>query len=229
MADVVALRCAPASDTPADDLSLRIGRSTFTRRNGVVEVVIDDVTAPWGRPVRARLRLWPTAPAVPPLRLSEAEAHFWQPLAPRARAWLQLPSGEVRESRAGYFDTNWGEVPLGGALPSWSWSRAHLSDRTHIRYRPSGGRPLDVVAQDGETAAFSPQEEEVHLRRTGWGLRVPRELVEGGAALVESSPFYARAVCQGEGMEVVSEVADFRRFRSPLIRWMAHFRMRSGR
>lgn len=43
---------------------------------------------------------------------------------------------------------------------------------------------------------------------------------------LESSPFYARLEGAGDGFHALGEVADFRRFHSPLIRWMARFRMR---
>jgi carotenoid 1,2-hydratase len=47
--------------------------------------------------------------------------------------------------------------------------------------------------------------------------------------LVESSPFYARQVARSGELHAIGEVADFRRFRSPLVRWMAHFRTRVER
>jgi carotenoid 1,2-hydratase len=69
---------------------------------------------------------------------------------------------------------------------------------------------------------------------TGWGLRVPARLhsgceVVGPPRLLESSPFYARLEARQGQLDSMGEVADFRRFHSPFIRWMAHFRTRTGR
>jgi carotenoid 1,2-hydratase len=69
---------------------------------------------------------------------------------------------------------------------------------------------------------------------TGWGLRVPARLqvgnqVVGEPRLLESSPFYARLEARQGALDSLGEVADFRRFHSPFIRWMAHFRTRVGR
>jgi carotenoid 1,2-hydratase len=70
------------------------------------------------------------------------------------------------------------------------------------------------------------------LERTGWGLLVPRQLGAGGVllpnrpSLLESSPFYARLEARDGETHALSEVADFRRFHSPYVRWMASFRTR---
>ena len=41
--------------------------------------------------------------------------------------------------------------------------------------------------------------------------------------------FYAYRKARRDGLDVMGEVADFRRFHSPFIRWMAHFRTRVER
>ena len=56
---------------------------------------------------------------------------------------------------------------------------------------------------------------------------MPTSLGVGGApALLESSPFYARLEAQSDEAQAIGEVADFARFHSPTIRWMANFRTR---
>ncbi len=204
----------------AGALCLQIGRSTFRSRGGKVEVSLDERTAPWGKPLKADLTLWATADSAEPQRLCEAEPHHWQALAPRARGVLTLPDGTTLRNAVGYHDTNWGAGPLGGALPGWSWSRAHGPRGTAIHYRLPG-EELRVLADRAGTRVTRRPVAPEPSARTGWGLRVPARFTST-YALVESSPFYARAV----GANGVAEVADFRRFHSPLIRWMAHFRMR---
>ena len=98
---------------------------------------------------------------------------------------------------------------------------------------PDGVAPLRLVAGPrGTRCERGPVVREARpTSRTGWGLRVPARLRVGDAEvgvprLLESSPFYARVEARDEGLDVLGEVADFRRFHSPFIRWMAHFRTR---
>jgi len=74
---------------------LRIGASCFAYgAGGTVEVVVDERTAPWGRPLRVELALEPTAPPAPELRVDGA-SHTTGRRACRApgRAWWWTGSG----------------------------------------------------------------------------------------------------------------------------------------
>jgi carotenoid 1,2-hydratase len=127
----------------------------------------------------------------------------------------------------------------GGSLPEcFQTMRPARSSRRTVLVSP-GSPPapapiLELVAETQDTtlrACVTPVEP---LHRSGWGLRLPRHLAAGPvelpvASLLESSPFYARLEGAGDGRHALGEVADFRRFHSPLIRWMAHFRMRVER
>jgi len=220
---------------------LRIGRSTLTYSDsgsdaGTVRMEVEDWTAPWGRPVRARLTLEPMTPVGEVVRLMPELPHYWQALAPRARARLEVPSLGVEADGLGYHDTNHGDELLGARLPGWHWARTHREGETLVDYDLPEGPPLRVVAcergvrcERGEVRA-SPRPTTI----TGWGLRVPSRLhagneVVGEPRLLESSPFYARLEARQGALDSLGEVADFRRFHSPFIRWMAHFRTRMGR
>jgi carotenoid 1,2-hydratase len=215
------------------DRQLRIGRSTLSYEGNGVRMQVDERAAPWGRRVKARLTLEPMTPMGDEVQLVPGLPHWWQPLAPRTRAWLEVETENLSLEGLGYHDTNHGEEQLGARLPGWHWSRTHGERETVVDYvLPEGVAPVQVVAgpsglrcQRGGIAVAR------EMDRTVWGLRVPRHLlgstpVAGEGRLLESSPFYARVENRANGANTLGEVADFRRFHSPLIRWMAHFRTR---
>lgn len=219
-----------------DARCLRIGRSTLRYgEDGSVRMVVDERTAPWGRRVCASLVLEPLTPRMDELRLVPGLPHYWQPLAPRARAWMKVESEGLEAEGLGYHDTNHGEELLGSRLPGWHWTRTHHAEVTVVDYHLPDGVPSVRVTghPDGvwcERGVVTPPEARP-MSLTGWGLRVPSRLhagnvVLGEPRLLESSPFYARVEARVQGFDALGEVADFRRFHSPLIRWMAHFRTR---
>jgi len=223
------------SGASQSDGTLGIGRSSLrVRPDGTVEIGLRERLAPLGGETRAEMLLRPTAPALGPIPLLPDGSHTWEVRAPRCEAELRLPLlGEVLQGH-GYLDTNAGESPLGVSLSSWGWTRVHAPDRTAIDYRLPGGVRLTVHADARGISLVRDQAPPPLSSSTGWGLRVPRTLSAGGLELgrpdlVESSPFYARQVARAGELHAIGEVADFRRFRSPLVRWMAHFRTRVER
>jgi len=214
---------------------LSIGRSSLrVCADGTVEIDLRERLAPFGAETAAEMVLRPVAPGLGAVPLLPDGSHLWEPRAPRCEAELHLPLlGHVLQGH-GYHDANAGDSPLGSTLPSWSWTRVHAPDRTAIDFRLPAGERLTVCTDARGTSLrrdLAPGPDGVS---TSWGLRVPRTLSAGGLDLpapdlVESSPFYARLVARAGGLDAIGEVADFRRFRSPLVRWMAHFRTRLER
>ncbi|HZH04657.1 MAG TPA: carotenoid 1,2-hydratase [Myxococcaceae bacterium] len=218
------------------ETSLQIGASSLSYDGGVLRLEVRERAAPWGRPVHVRAELRPRCPAVDEIRLSDGEPHYWHLRAARSYARVELVDepewqGSIWEGE-GYHDSNHGDVPLGRGLPGWRWSRLHLPELTRVHYEVAGRRPITVTATDGAVALSEEAQAVTNgRRRSRWGLWVPRTIDAGEAALsparlVESSPFYARMESRGNGAHALTEVANFRRFHSPLIRWMAHFRTR---
>jgi len=73
--------------------TLRIGRSSLSYGDdGSLAIHVDERTVPWGGRLEASLVLRPTCPPVAPVRLSRGQPHFWQVLAARAHARLEVPS-----------------------------------------------------------------------------------------------------------------------------------------
>lgn len=230
----------PKAHATPDGRALAIGRSVLRLTpEGRIVMEVDERTAPWGRPFRARLELTPRSPVLPEVELVPGLPHHWQALAPHAHAHLVVPGAGVDVYARGYHDTNHGAEPLGLRLPGWTWARTHLAGRTVVDYRLPPGVPSLVALASEEGFQLERRESPAAPGAlTGWGLRVPARLVApfpagdvdlGAPRLLESSPFYARLEAHGAGAETMGEVADFRRFHSPLIRWMAHFRTRIER
>ena len=215
----------------ASDGELRIGRSRVQWHGNGVRFEVDERTAPWGRPVKAVLELTAESPAGEEVQLLRGQPHHWQPLMARATATLEVPTHGVSVGGRGYHDTNHGTERLGGGVPGWQWMRAHGPESTVVHYLLPDGEQLRVVASRTGVSLERQRADALRQQRSGWGLDVPNELPTGEerlprAGLLESSPFYARFAAARPGLDVMGESADFRRFHSPLIRWMAHFRTR---
>lgn len=225
----------PKADVSERD-HVRIGQSTWDYLpDGTARIHIVDQT-PWlGRAMEADLVLTPECAVGPELQLVEGVPHFWQPLAARAKAKVTVKSlGLDFEGRA-YHDTNHGERLLGDGVESWRWTRIHGPEATRIVYEPAHERPIIVEAtREAVTHHRLETPMDIALQRSGWGLQVPASLEPMAQAsltaprMLESSPFYARLEAPGPGQHAMSEVADFKRFHSPWIRWMANFRSREA-
>jgi carotenoid 1,2-hydratase len=217
--------------------ALRIGSSTLAYRpDGSLVLEIAERTAPWRRPLRARLALTPVSASTAALPLDAERLHRWEPRVVRATARLQVPALGIDGTGLGYHDANRGDVPLGGRLPGWWWARVHTADASLVRYGVHGHpSEIEVTTRDGEEPLVVSAPTAVRgRRRSAWGLVLPTDIGAGtrpiaAGRLLESSPFYARQEARADGVHALGESADFRRFRSPLIRWMAYFRMRTER
>ena len=218
----------------ADERSLRIGRSELRYTSHGLRAEIHERTAPffmtgWGSELNVQLELTNEGPSLDEVTLVEGLSHAWRPIAPRARATVKLePLGLRLEGRA-YHDGNHGLVPLGTDLKGWEWVRVHDEARTSIVYRPWSAAPA-IVASISQDHAHSHRQHlpEEARTRSAWGLRVPSSLgVRGQPRWMESSPFYARGEASFGCAHALGEVADFARFHSPVVRWMADFRTRA--
>lgn len=210
---------------------LLIGRSSWRSGANAVEVRVADRTAPWGRAAEATIEFERSGEPGPELQLVEGQPHWWRPVSPRARARLVVPELGLDLAGRAYHDENHGDEQLGGGLPGWRWSRTHGVDETRVVYEPPGGS-IHVTSRDGAITVNRAHDREgltsgASLGRSGWGLSVPQHYGGATPRLLESSPFYARLEATTDVGHTLGEVADFRRFHHPLVRWMANFRMRT--
>jgi carotenoid 1,2-hydratase len=218
-----------------DSRRLNIGDSWLQYDDGRLTAEIKDKTTPfmmtgWGAPTKVSLDFRPDGPSHPEVELVPGLSHRWRPIAARGQATVRLENQGLELHGRGYHDGNHGDVPLGSDLRGWDWIRVHRPEATEITYRPWASTPATVVRVTPDVAMSRPAVlEDSQTTRTNWGLRVPRALgLPGEPALLESSPFYARAETASGGSHALGEVADFRRFHSPSVRWMANFKTRNG-
>lgn len=211
-----------------DGKRLGIGRSWLQYDEGRLTAEVQDKTTPfmmtdWGSPTKVSLELTPDGPSHAEVQLVPGLSHRWRPIAARAHAKVTL-DGITLEGR-GYHDGNHGEVPLGSDLRGWEWVRVHGPDATEITYRPWTETAAHVVRVTEDEATLQPTPLRApEAMRTNWGLAVPKE----HGVLLESSPFYARHELIAGERHALGEVADFQRFHSPSVRWMASFKTRNG-
>jgi carotenoid 1,2-hydratase len=222
-------------EVSADARELRIGRSWLRYEEGRLRAEVRDKTTPfmvtsWGEPTVARLELVPEGPTVDEVTLVPGLSHRWRPIAARSRAVVTVEGSDRRVEGRGYHDGNHGEVPLGSDLRGWEWIRVHKAEATEITYRPWSGTPATLVRVTDDAAEQRAEMlPDFESTRTVWGLRVPSALgLPGEPILLESSPFYARAETATADAHALGEVADFQRFHSPAVRWMASFKTHRG-
>lgn len=224
-----------------------VGRSSLRQTTAGVHLVVNEKTVT-GEPLQLVMSLTPQTPSGSLVTLSPGKSHYWQSLMPRAEATLQLNGSSVVGH--GYHDMNFGTSPLGTDLAGWNWSRLHRANHSIIRYSVNGeADDRLVVAREEQTSTLSVQRSslspatESGVMTNGWGLAVPRSVsfgslggVMSAGALIESSPFYTRQESEqrlhqantGPTETMLTEVADFSRFRSPLCWWMPYFRSRKA-
>jgi carotenoid 1,2-hydratase len=222
---------------PAGPEAIAIGSSTLRYAgDGTLVVTIRERTAPWGRPLDARLELTPARALAAALPLDVQRLHYWEPRIVRGTARLEVPALGIAGTGLGYHDANRGGTALGDGVDGWWWTRVHAPDASFVRYGVHGAASVIELAthDDREPSVVHVPSVGRRQRRSAWGLALPTDIGAGGVAvparrLLESSPFYARQETHAAGLHALGESADFRRFRSPLIRWMAYFRMRTER
>lgn len=222
--------------------ALGIGPSAMEWVGGDLRVRFDETTSPFPSPFPTRLagsvRLTPLGPPPSPVLLDAAGRHVWSPIAPLARAEVELAHPRLRFSGSAYMDANVGDEPLEDAFTGWSWARAAAPREVAVAYdveRRDGSRLFVARSFDGagearELPALAPRP----LGRTGWGM--PRSLpVDPGTSprllrTLEDTPFYARSLAEGslggQRAAVVHEQLSLDRFRQPWVRFLLPFRMR---
>ena len=215
---------------------LTIGPSSLQWRDGALVISLDECAAPLPRAIRGEIVVEPQTILRREFTLETAGRHVWRPIAPVARARVDLKTPDLSWRGHAYLDTNAGDEPLEKAFSSWTWSRARLSDGAAIFYDAERRRegPLSLALRfdgDNEAAMLTPPPG-VALSGTKWFL--PRRTrAEKGEAHVrrtlEDTPFYARSIVSagfaGASHDWVHESLSLDRFANPFVRLMLPFRM----
>lgn len=217
--------------------SLKIGPSALDWQNDRLVIDIDEVTFPWPSRVRGRITVTPRMMPQRNFILDPAGRHFWQPIAPEAMIEVALERPGMEWRGSGYLDSNHGAEPLAAGFRHWSWSRAHLRDRTMVIY-DAEARNGAVTAlalgfdRSGNVETLTPPPLAA-LPRSFWRLARPTRSDAAGQARVRQTlidaPFYSRSlietVLQGESCLAFHESLDLDRFRSQIVQVMLPFRM----
>lgn len=224
-------------DITATSTAIQIGPSALSWDGSGLTISIDEITVPFPRRLRGTIKLYPTAMQPKSFQLDTAGEHFWQPIAPIARAEVAMTSPGLSWKGHGYFDHNTGAVPLEQSFQKWHWSRANTGATSTVFYdvTPRSGAHLNLaldIAPDGRVRAIEPPPV-AKLASTGWLIK--RETRSDGAvqphvvSTLEDTPFYARSIVSNgiAGIRSVSmhESLDLDRFRMPIVQAMLPFRM----
>ncbi len=226
------------------ETSWELGGTRLEWSDGVLSVTFDERTRPFfqrmPRRLRGRITLTSGGAAGSERALDASGAHVWRPVAPAARASVEIDGGPSFEGPA-YCDENAGHEGLEAAFRGWDWSRMETSDGTAVLYdvetrdgeRVHWGR---LFTREGDEREFSP-EHRVALGSAGWGVpRSTRASRRGGARAIRamvSAPFYSRSLIEvehnGEACLAVHERLDMDRFESRWVRFLLPWRIRKER
>ncbi|WP_245470887.1 hydratase [Bradyrhizobium guangzhouense] len=214
-----------------------IGPSSVDWDGDALTFRIDEVAAPFPHRLRGVVRAYPSALTSDAFALDAAGRHCWHPIAPCSRVQVDFQNPAIRWLGDGYFDMNYGAVPLELEFRNWEWSRAALRRETIISYdtvgRNQDGSSLALrFDRKGKVEQLEPLPRAT-LRPTGW--RVPRtargdaQQIATVARTLEDAPFYARsqlsATLLGETVDMMHESLSLDRFRMPIVQAMLPFRM----
>lgn len=221
---------------------LAIGPSMMDWSGDELRVTFHEITAPFPARLSGAVRLRPLAPwrtgAEGALALDPRGRHRWTPIAPIARAEVELSHPSLRFSGSAYFDANAGDEPLEDAFERWTWSRAVGADGVAVTYdvrRRDGSRLLVARAFDADGAARElPRLDARPLGDTRWGLAREIAADPGSSPRLlrtyEDTPFYARSLAAatfgGRPATVVHEAVSLDRFTRPWVQFLLPFRMK---
>lgn len=220
-----------------DATTFAVGPSSFTWSRDALTIDFDEIAVPFPSRVKGQVRFYPATLNHQHFAISNMADHIWHPIAPLCRVEAELTRPQIRWSGRGYFDCNWGDVPLEDTFVRWDWSRSMEVDRTTIFYdveaRTGPMKPIALSIDPSGTITHMTPPPPAPLPRTLWRLarRTPCDPTTDPYVIetLEDSPFYARALISsrvnGNQTEFVHESVDLDRFRSPIVQLMLPFRM----
>jgi carotenoid 1,2-hydratase len=213
-----------------------VGPSRLRWEGGALCLDLDEMGVPFPRRVRGRVRIWPHGLARWRTPLDAGARHRWGPIAPCARAEVELDAPALRWQGEAYLDSNDGDEPIERPFADWDWSRATLPDgSTAVIYdvRERDGSARVIARRFGAHGHSEPFEAPRAQRLPHSGWRIGRQIRSDTPARVrttlEDTPFYARSLldCGLDGQRVlaVHESLSLPRLQSPLVQWMLPWRM----
>lgn len=217
---------------------LVIGPSAVRWEGAALVVDLDERGAPIPRRFAGKIRLYPEQIDGDTVLLDAAGRHRWCPIAPAARAEVELTSPRLCFRGHAYLDANGGDEPLEDGFRRWTWARVAAGGGAAITY--------DVERRDGSrlllTRAFDPNGAQrsnfavatADAAPTMWRMKRPVYGDPGASPRVErtleDTPFYARSLVRTRffGRDAVGthEALSLDRFRTRWVQFMLPYRMR---
>lgn len=229
-------RTVDAADRTAS--SLQIGQSSM-RWEGDRLVVDVRERAPWTRrPITGRVVFTPDFTTDQRLSLDLAGRHSWWPVAPSGRLEVRLTEPNVSFSARGYHDSNAGDESLSAGFREWTWSRAHVGDRSFITYdvelAACGTRHQRAMSIGRDGLRDEENLVTVPMSRTRWGIPRSARSESGHQPRVvmrlEDTPFYSRDVITtkmgGQTVRAMHETFSGTRLAMKPVEFLLPFRMR---
>ncbi|MEL7486000.1 MAG: hypothetical protein AAGJ87_02165 [Pseudomonadota bacterium] len=217
----------------------QIGPSALSWEKDQLVIRVDEITAPFPRPLRGTIRVRTEGLGDGVFFLDDKARHRWRPLSPFSRVEADFQNPDLNWSGHGYFDANDGDEPLEDAFAFWDWSRTILGEkRTAILYntdlRDGGSRSAALlVNRNGDIRDIDLPPEQALPSTPIW--RIPRRTrSEAGdpariVRTLEDTPFYSRSVMEsrlfGANRCAVHESLSGPRLRQPIVKALLPFRM----
>lgn len=139
-----------------DNATIAVARTAihFSPEGGAVIELDEDTTRFFsrrGQRVKGRITIAAAAPPCGPLCLGEnerGEAHYWQPLAARTTATVELEVGSksLRYSGLGYLDHNYGSGRLEDTFSHWGWAHGFSAPAAAASLEPAADAAVIVYS-----------------------------------------------------------------------------------
>lgn len=217
--------------------ALVIGPTSARWIDGTLVIDTDETAmVPFGRRVKGRIELTPSAMPETAFALDPGAHHIWQPIAPLSRVSVAMDKPGLSWTGHGYMDSNWGDEPLEARFRDWTWSRAYNETGATILYdaRRTDGGETGLALRFGPNAGVEdvPAPPRVELATAkSWGIARSTR-ADGSVALretLEDTPFYARSildtVLDGRPAEAMHESLSLARYSTLWVKLLLPFRM----
>ena len=216
---------------------IAVGPSDMRWDGSSLTIRIHETAMPHLSAIKGTIRIVPETLFDTAYPLDAAGLHRWRPMAPFARAEVNLESPALTWSGSAYFDSNYGARPLEADFADWDWSRTERADGASVLYdvRDLQGAERRLSLKFGRDGSVTPFDAPVPITLAKSFWRMPRETRgrDGDrisvVSAMEDSPFYARSALKTTGADGTwhgtHESLSLKTFTKPIMQAMLPFRI----